>query len=73
MNEKIKAFALAMVTDLVDRGIIAREVNGTWTLTQVLLGYNGDVAFPSKRDLIQGVANAAAETYGGQAGLREAV
>lgn len=67
-----KQFALAMVTDLVNRRIIAKDINGTWTLTQPLLGYEGDVAFHSKDECIQKVTQAALSQYG-QSQLKAAV
>lgn len=48
-------FATRFVTDLVNQGLICKEVNGKWTLAQPILGIQGNVTFNSKEEIIQGL------------------
>lgn len=71
MNE-IRSFATVFVTDLVNRQIIAKEAGATWTLVQPILGYQADLTFHSKDEMIQKLTDAAVNQYGKQSGLRSA-
>jgi hypothetical protein len=71
MMDTQRQFATLFVTDLVNRGILAKEVGGNWTLTQPILGYQADVSFRTKDEVIQKIVEGALAHY--SQGLKAAV
>jgi hypothetical protein len=64
-------FATNVITSIVDTGVIAREVNGTWELTVPLYGYTQGMTFHDRKELIAKLANGACAQFGGQGELKK--
>ena len=72
-TNNLKAFATYIVNDLLTAGVLAQDTGGSWKLKAPVFGYQQDIEFRDKQDMIERVAGQILTRYGTHSGLKVAV